>query len=183
VTKRARVVFKRSPTWHSRITEEMADASKPPATSSDISSILAQVQNLQGDREKLMRELEAARAEMSQLKQGKRDEMKKVFDTVISKWLEDSVKDEEARKQFSQGMERIMESTNDSGVWTVACAASNLHKSQLEEIERLRVENEALKSAPSGGFRDESSRKRPREDSAPDKNDFWAGFEVDVHRL
>jgi outer membrane murein-binding lipoprotein Lpp len=165
----------------------MADAqsaaSSKPQASSDISSILAQVQNLQGDREKLLRELEAARAENSHLKQGKREEMKRVWDTVIAKWLEDSVKDEEARKQFSQGMERVMENTKESGIWTVACAASNLHKAQLEEIERLRVENETLRSAPSGGFKDESSRKRPREDSAPDPNDFWAGFEVDVHRL
>ena len=164
----------------------MADASqaaaKPPAAS-DITSILAQVQNLQGDREKLMRELEAAKAEMSQLKQGKRDEMKKVFDTVIAKWLEDSVKDEEARKQFSLGMERIVDDTKENGIWTVACAASNLHKSQLEEIERLRVENDTLRTAATSGFKDESSRKRPREESGGNSNDFWAGFEMDMSRV
>jgi regulator of replication initiation timing len=149
---------------------------------SDISSILTQVQNLQGDKERLMRELEAARAENGHLKQGKREEMKRVFDTVISKWLEDSVKDEEARKNFTQGMERIMDSTNQNGVWTVACAASNLHKAQLEEIERLRVENESLKSASSGGFKDEASRKRGRDESAG-ANDFWSGFEIDMSRI
>lgn len=150
---------------------------------SDISSILTQVQNLQGDKERLMRELEAARAENGHLKQGKREEMKKVFDTVIAKWLEDSVKDEEARKNFTQGMERIMDSTNENGVWTVACAASNLHKAQLEEIERLRTENDSLKAAPSSGFRDEASRKRGREEAPASSNDFWAGFEVDMSRL
>jgi hypothetical protein len=151
--------------------------------SSDISSILAQVQALQGDKERLLRDLEAARAENGHLKQGKREEMKKVFDTVISKWLEDSVKDEEAKKQFTQGMERIMDSTHENGVWTVACAASNLHKSQMEEIERLRVENEGLKSGSGGNFKDEGSRKRTREESAPGNNDFWAGFEVDMGRV
>ena len=168
----------------------MADAStsshqpsKPLAATSDISSILLQVQNLQGDREKLMRELEAARAEMSQLKQGKREDMKKIFDTVIAKWLEDSVKDEEARKQFAQGMERIVDSTHENGIWTVACAASNLHKTQLEEIERLRVENEGLKSASSSGFRDEASRKRGRDEGPASSNDFWAGFELDMGRV
>lgn len=167
----------------------MADSSssqqqaKAPVTS-DISSILLQVQNLQGDREKLMRELEAARAEMSQLKQGKREDMKKVFDTVIAKWLEDSVKDEEAKKQFTQGMERIMDSTHENGIWTVACAASNLHKTQLEEIERLRVENDSLRSASASGFKDESSRKRGRDDAPQSNpNDFWAGFEVDMGRV
>lgn len=149
---------------------------------SDISSILTQVQNLQGDKERLLRELEAARAENGHLKQGKREEMKRVFDTVISKWLEDSVKDEEAKKNFTQGMERIMDSTNQNGVWTVACAASNLHKAQLEEIERLRVENETLKSASSGGFKEETSRKRGREEGAG-ANDFWSGFEIDMSRI
>lgn len=154
-------------------------ASRP--TGQDITSILAQVQNLQGDKERLIRELESARAENGHLKQGKREEMKKVFDTVIAKWLQDSVQDEEARKQFSLGMQRIVDETKDSGVWTVACAASNLHKSQLEEIERLRTENDSLKAAPAGTFRDESSRKRGREEAtASGGNDFWSGFEVDL---
>jgi hypothetical protein len=154
-----------------------------PPISSDISSILLQVQNLQGDREKLMRELEAARAEMSQLKQGKREDMKKIFDTIIAKWLEDSVKDEEVRKQFTQGMERIVDDTKENGIWTVACAASNLHKTQLEEIERLRVENDNLRTAATSGFREEASRKRGREETAPNPNDFWSGFEVDMGRV
>lgn len=162
---------------------ESASQAPKQAVSSDISSILTQVQALQGDKERLMRELEAAKQENGHLKQGKREEMKKVFDNVIAKWLEDSVKDEEAKKQFTQGMERIMDSTHENGVWTVACAASNLHKTQLEEIERLRLENEGLKTASSGGFRDESSRKRGREESAPSKDDFWAGFEVDMGRV
>lgn len=153
--------------------------------SSDISSILSQVQNLQGDKERLMRELEAARAENGHLKQGKREEMKKVFDTVIAKWLEDSVKDEEARKNFTQGMERIMDETKENGVWTVACAASNMHKTQLEEIERLRQECTTLRTLGGGAFKDESSRKRTRDDTAPPSasNDFWAGFEVDMGRV
>lgn len=160
-----------------------AAAPKLAGANSDISSILAQVQHLQGDREKLARELEEARAEMSQLKQGKRDEMKKVFDTVIQKWLEDSVKDEQARTNFAEGIGRIVDSTKENGIWTVACAASNLHKSQLEEIERLRLENETLKTATTSGFKDESSRKRPRDEGGAASNDFWAGFEVDMNRL
>jgi hypothetical protein len=166
----------------------MADASsashqtKLPATS-DISSILMQVQKLQGDHEAKDKIIESLRAELGQLKQGKREDMKKIFDTVIAKWLEDSVKDEEARRQFAQGMERIVDSTNENGVWTVACAASNLHKSQLEEIERLRVENEGLKSAATSGFKDEASRKRGRDEGAPAANDFWGGFELDMGRV
>ena len=160
-------------------------ASQPPKhpVSSDISSILTQVQSLQGDKERLLRELEQARAENGHLKQGKREEMKKVFDTIITKWLQDSVQDEEARKQFSEGMERIVDNTKENGIWTVACAASNLHKSQMEEIERLRLENEGLKSASTSGFRDEGSRKRGREEAPGNPNDFWGGFELDMGRV
>jgi type I site-specific restriction-modification system R (restriction) subunit len=162
---------------------DLASQQTKPPVSSDISSILSQVQSLQGDKERLMRELEAARAENGHLKQGKREEMRKVFDTIITKWLQDSVQDEEARKQFSEGMERIVDNTKENGIWTVACAASNLHKSQLEEIERLRVENEGLKTASSGGFKDESSRKRGREEGGSNPNDFWSGFEIDMGRV
>lgn len=165
----------------------MADSSsaqqtKPQATS-DISSILMQVQKLQGDHEAKDKVIEALRAELGQLKQGKREDMKKIFDTVIAKWLEDSVKDEEARKQFAQGMERIVDNTHENGIWTVACAASNLHKSQLEEIERLRVENDSLRTAATSGFSNEASRKRGREEAPANPNDFWSGFEVDMSRV
>lgn len=147
---------------------------QPP---SDISSILAQVQALQSDKDRLMKEL-------SHLKQGKREEMKKVWDTVISKWLEDSVQDEDAKKQFTEGMTRIMDTTKENGIWTVACAASNLHKSHLEEIERLRTEVNTLKTGAAGSFRDDASRKRGRDEPVQENpNDFWAGFEVDMGRV
>jgi hypothetical protein len=147
---------------------------QPP---SDISSILAQVQALQSDKDRLMKEL-------SHLKQGKREEMKKVWDTVISKWLEDSVQDEDAKKQFTEGMTRIMDTTKENGIWTVACAASNLHKSHLEEIERLRTEVNTLKTGAAGSFRDDASRKRGREEPVQENpNDFWAGFELDMGRV
>ena len=116
--------------------------------------------------------------------EGKREEMNKVLDTVITRWLSDSVKDEGARKQFTEGMERLVKDTKaESGVWTVACEASALHAKHLEELERLRGECETLRSAGSGSFRDETSRKRPREDAKPSGDDFWAGFELDTRNL
>jgi hypothetical protein len=110
--------------------------------------------------------------------------MNKVLDTVITRWLSDSVKDEGARKQFTEGMERLVKDTKaESGVWTVACEASALHAKHLEDLERLRGECETLRSAGSGSFRDETSRKRPREDAKPSGDDFWAGFELDTRNL
>ena len=45
---------------------------------------------------------------MDRLQEGKREEMKKVLDTVIAKWLADSVKSDDARQQFTEGMERLV---------------------------------------------------------------------------
>ena len=104
--------------------------------------------------------------------------MRKAFDTVISKWLADSVQNEDTRKQFSEGMQRLVQETKEnSGIWQVACEASAVHAKQLEELERLRTECSALRACGSGQFNNEASRKRAREPDAK-KDDFWAGFEV-----
>jgi hypothetical protein len=108
--------------------------------------------------------------------------MKKVLDTVIAKWLQDSVQNEDVRKNFTDGMERLVKDTKaESGIWTVACEASHLHARKLEEIDRLRAECDSLKALNQGAFSSESSRKRGREDAGPagGKDDFW-GFEVDL---
>jgi len=103
-----------------------------------------------------------------------------VLDTAIARWLSDSVQNEDVRKQFTEGMERLVKDTKaESGIWTVACEASALHAKNLDEIERLRAECEALKAVAGGGFRDEASRKRGRDEAAePGKQDFWAGFSL-----
>jgi len=45
-----------------------------------------------------------------------------VLDTAIARWLADSVQSEDVRRQFSEGMERLVKDTKaESGIWTVAC--------------------------------------------------------------
>jgi len=100
----------------------------------DLSALLSQVKVLESDRERLARELEEARrkieeeqrrleevnSKMGRLKEGKRAEMQQAFDTVIKKWLADSVQDEKVRQEFQTGMARLVENTaEDSGVWQV----------------------------------------------------------------
>ena len=151
---------------------------KPTA---ELSSILTQVQSLQEEREKLSKELEETRARMNKLQEGKREEMKKSLDTVIAKWLADSVENEDVRKQFTEGMDRLVNSTNEtSGIWQVACQASSVHAKQLEELERLRVECTSLKERGVGRFQDEDTRKRGRSKANPSSaaGDFWDGFEI-----
>jgi hypothetical protein len=100
----------------------------------DLSALLSQVKVLESDRERLARELEDARrkieeehrrleevnSKMGRLTEGKRAEMQQAFDTVIKKWLADSVQDEKVRQEFQTGMARLVENTaEDSGVWQV----------------------------------------------------------------
>ena len=100
----------------------------------DLSALLSQVKVLESDRERLARELDEARrkiedeqrrlgevnSKMERLTEGKRAEMQQAFDTVIKKWLADSVQDEKVRQEFQTGMSRLVENTaEDSGVWQV----------------------------------------------------------------
>jgi hypothetical protein len=151
------------------------------APKAELTTILSQVQNLQTDREKLMKELEMAKHKVEKLTEGKRAEMKNALDTVVAKWLEDSVENESVRAQFKEGMERLVKQTaEESGVWQVAVCASAAHARKINELERLRAEHEELKSRIGGEFGNEGSRKRPREEGEPaneTKVDFWAGFE------
>ena len=83
----------------------MSTAEAPKA---ELTSILTQVQTLQTDREKLMKELELAKQKVEKLTEGKRAEMKTALDTVVAKRLEDSVADEAIMSQFKDGMERLV---------------------------------------------------------------------------
>jgi hypothetical protein len=170
----------------SGVLSALPDGQKP-----ELTSILTQVEKLQTDREKLMKELEAARAKMEKLTEGKRTEMKTSLDTVIAKWLDDSVENELVRTQFKEGMERLVKNTaEDSGVWQVVCCASAAHARRLGEMDKLRSEYNELKSKVTGEFGPEASRKRPREEPTRAAGggsegeerggDFWAGFEDSI---
>lgn len=151
------------------------------ATKPELTSILTQVQNLQTDREKLMKELENAKQKVEKLTEGKRAEMKQALDTVVAKWLEDSVENEGVRSQFKDGMERLVKNTaEDSGVWQVVVCASAAHARRLSELEQLRQAHEELKVKVNGEFSVEGSRKRGREETKGEgvkehTTDFWAG--------
>ena len=166
--------------------------------SQDLSSILAQVKGLEEEKMKLVQMLETERerlketqAKADKMSESKRIEMQQALDTVIMNWLQDAVKDEKVREEFKAGMNRLADDAkDDAGVWQVVCCASNVHAQRLQEIEKMRVENEELKSRGAGDFRDESSRKRGREDiegmgrqsHATDRDaNIWTDFEDDIN--
>jgi hypothetical protein len=157
----------------------------------DLTSILAQVKGLEEEKAKLLQMLESERerlketqAKAEKMSEGKRTEMRQSLETVITNWLQDSVKDEKVREEFKQGMNRLVENTaEDSGVWQVVCQASSVHAQKLQEIERMRLENEELKSRGGGDFRDEATRKRGRDEAdapAPGSGNIWTEFEQEI---
>lgn len=146
-------------------------------TNPELTSILTQVQTLQADREKLLKELDETKTNLSKLQEGKRAAMRNVMDTVISKWITESVDNEEARKQFTEGMDRLVTDTREnSGIWQVACAASATHAKQTAELERLRQECNDLRTLQGGQFVKEDSRKRVRGQDDPSGFDIWGDF-------
>ena len=83
---------------------------------SDLAALLSQVKMIEEEQ----RRLEETNAKMGRLTEGKRAEMQQAFDTVIKKWLIDSVQDEKVRQEFQTGITRLVENTaEDSGVWQV----------------------------------------------------------------
>ena len=160
--------------------------------SQDLSSILNQVKGLEDEKAKLLQLLETererlkeAQAKAQKMSEGKRTEMKQALDTVIMNWLQDAVKDEKVREEFKAGMSRLADDAkDDAGVWQVVCCASNVHAQRLQEFEKMRVENEELKSRGTGDFRDEASRKRGRDEAeaggkGQDSN-IWLQFESEI---
>ncbi len=159
------------------------------STQQDLSSILTQVKGLEEEKAKLLQLLEAERERLKEeqaktikLSEGKRAEMRQALDTVIMNWLQDAVKDEKVREEFKAGMTRLAEDAkDDAGVWQVVCCASNVHAQRLQEIERMRVENEELRTRGSGDFRDEASRKRGRDEAEkPQDSNVWLQFEQEI---
>jgi hypothetical protein len=160
------------------------------AAQPDLTSILTQVRGLEEEKAKLLQLLETererlkeAQAKAEKMSEGKRSEMKQALDTVIMNWLQDAVKDEKVREEFKAGMNRLADDAkDDAGVWQVVCCASNVHAQRLQEIERMRLEMEELKAKGAGDFKDESSRKRGRDDT-PDKSqesNVWLQFDKDI---
>jgi hypothetical protein len=158
----------------------------------DLSSILSQVKGLEEEKAKLVQLLESererlkeAQAKADKMSESKRIEMQQALDNVIMKWLEDTVKEERLREEFKEGMSRLVKNTaEDSGVWQVVCQASNVHAQRLQELERMRVENEELRTRRDGDFHDAASRKRGWEEveggqKSQDAN-IWTEFENEI---
>jgi hypothetical protein len=165
-----------------------------PATG-DIASVIQHVKALQEEKAKLLRELEEyklndsekaklltmTQQELSKFKEEKKSEMQNSYENGIKKWFEEVIKDQELRKQMEQGMTRLVDQAKPDGVFAVMVEASNAYMHKIQELEKLKEENETLRGKVTPEFRDDSSRKRSRDDAvpAPESTGFnmWEEFE------
>lgn len=120
-----------------------ASAAVEPAAPSqapqmDFASILSKIQMLEKDKADMRAQLENAQARLSKLQESKRVEMEQMMNSTISKWLENlQTKDAAAKEQLKDGLNRLVQQGDESGVWNViACASSNwVHN--VNQIETL----------------------------------------------
>jgi len=157
---------------------QMAEAEKP-----DLTSVLSHVSVLETEKRALQESLTRQNERLERLTQSKREEMKTQLDTMITEWLKDiDVSNEEVKTEFMTGMERIVKDTkDDSGVWQVMCCASNAHRRNVTQLQKVQEEYNELKNKVEGGtFRNEETRlgkRRQTEEPVQGPGNIWDEFE------
>ena len=107
--------------------------------------------------------LETVNGKLSKLQESKRVEMEQMMNSTITKWLENlDTKDAAAKQQLREGLNRLVQQGDESGVWNViACASSSwIHNvNQIETLTSQLNEYKEKERLLSGGiFQSEESR-------------------------
>lgn len=159
----------------------------------DTASLLQKMSDQEKKIQELMSVIDQEKSLNEKLTEKNRVEMKEFFDTVLKKWVEEMDANETAKKQFTQGLEKLsLDGDNSNGIWQVCCAASeqsSKDRANAAEKERLYQqlveENSKLQRQIQGGeFISESARvgeKRPAvTDPSPgggaNNRDIWSEF-------
>lgn len=139
----------------------VAASQQPPVM--DLASVLAKIQSLEKEKADMRAQLDVTSARLSKLQESKRAEMEQMMNSTISKWLESlQTTDAGAKEQLKEGLNRLVQSGDESGVWNVIACASTSWVSNVNQIEQLTTqlneyrEKERLLSG--GIFQSEESR-------------------------
>ena len=129
----------------------------------ELASVLAKIQSLEKEKADMRAQLEVTTSKLLKLQESKRAEMEQMMNSTISKWLENlNTSDASAKEQLTEGLNRLIQSGDESGVWTViACASSNWvsNVNQIEELTTQLNEYKEKERLLSGGiFQAEESR-------------------------
>lgn len=129
----------------------------------DLASVLAKIQSLEKEKSDMRAQLETATSRLSKLQESKRVEMEQMMNSTITKWLENlNTSDAAAKDQLKDGLNRLVQSGDESGVWNVIACASSNWVSNVNQIEQLTTQLNEYKEKErllSGGiFQSEESR-------------------------
>jgi hypothetical protein len=133
------------------------------STGIDIASVLAKIQSLEKDKADMRSQLELVTGKLSKLQESKRAEMEQMMNSTVSKWLEKlNTSDAAAKDQLKEGLNRLVQSGDESGVWNVIACASSNWVSNVNQIETLTTQlneyREKERLLTGGVFHSEESR-------------------------
>ena len=160
----------------------MAAAENTP----DMSSVLSHVNSLESEKRQLQESLNKQNDRIERLTMAKKLEMKKQLDGMVDGWLSNiDITDESVKNELVQGMNKIVNETKEeSGVWQLLVHASASHSRNVNQLQKVTEDYNALKTKVEGGtFHSEearvgSKRKEPEEPArAGGNNNAWDDFE------
>ena len=127
----------------------------------DVASLMSQVTALATEKRLLEDKLKENAVIVERFQEQERAEMKRKLDEVIKQWVdENDWTDPELKKKVLDGMQEMVQyNKKDSPIWNMVCCASETHKKNVTELNRITTEYNALRSKVEGGsFRNEASR-------------------------
>jgi hypothetical protein len=147
---------------------------------------------LEQNKAQLEEQLKQADARAERLSVKTREGMQAAMDTLMKKWMDAvETKDETVKADFKGGLDKLInKSQEENGVWRMMLAASSLHEKQEHNLEKLRLENNELKSKVDDLYGSSASRVVGEKHRQPEQSDrssvqapagnIWDEFAKDI---
>ncbi len=166
-----------------------ANAQKTPETH-DLNNVLTHIKNLEQQKQELERRLHETEERAARMSQKTKAAMQSAMDTLMKKWMDAvETKDDSVKQQFKTGLDTLInKSADENGVWQMMVAASTLHERQEHNLDKLRQENNELRTRVDSTFATPESRvgskRKPEAELGPGDvapaPDMWAAFASDI---
>jgi hypothetical protein len=147
---------------------------------------------LQQSNAQLEQQLKQADARADRMSVKTREGMQAAMDTLMKKWMDAvETKDEGVKADFKGGLDKLInKSQEENGVWRMMLAASSLHERQEHNLEKLRLENNELKTKGDDLYGSSASRvvgEKHRQSDQADRSsvqapagNIWDDFAKDI---
>ena len=167
---------------------------KPDAPTGDITNVLQHIKALEDSKNELEGRLRQAEQRAERMSVKTREGMQAAMDTLMKKWMDAvETKDEAVKTQFKTGLDKLINnSAEENGVWQMMVAASSLHERQEHNLEKLRIENNELRTKVDTMYGSTESRvvgEKHRQKEQLDRHDvrsdakdnIWEDFASSLH--